>query len=672
MTRHIRALRESFLPLFLILVGLMVLSLYMDARAERIVESYKIVKVGRNNETFRNDAFGDDGMDAAAAGVAVDKEAVSEALVEIRSLADKGRFELAKEKIDAALAADPSNPVLLNEAGVTLLRLNAPDAAAAAFTKAVARRPDYFRAFYNRAIAYRELKRDDEARADYETAVTLRPNHFESSYNLGLLLMAKREYGTAATVLKRAAGLASGASRASALFSYARAEAKLGRKDLAVTLYQKAIEYQPAYVLPRLNLAILLSDTTNGESLLKATKYLDDVIALRPDFAPGYFVRARIAAKQGKPSEAIQWYLEAEKADPTFWKARHNLALAYIDSEAWQQARRHLEKMAEDFPKRPEVDFNLGKIEASVDNPEAARRFYQSAIDKSGGDYPEAALNLSSVLKDLKAYDDALAVLDGLLEKKPVYAPALLNKALVLIKKRDYRTAESLLFAAAKHGGDRHRVYFNLGRLYRITKQDNKSIDAYREALKANPRHLKSAVNLGVMLSKRDRLAEAEAAFRSAVALDPSLGPSHLNLAMTLRKQKKWQEAAASYRTVVALDPANESAWLNLGFTLSKLGNAEEAVAVFRELLEMNPAHVKARYNLAFLYRKLGRTDQSESELRQVLKLDPSHLQSHITLAKIALEQGRRSEAQSLLLQALKLKPGDDEINHLIQLTKNI
>jgi tetratricopeptide (TPR) repeat protein len=60
--------------------------------------------------------------------------------------------------------------------------------ALASFDRALAVRPDYAEALYNRGVTLQELKRFDEALASYDRALAVRPNYAEALHNRGNVL----------------------------------------------------------------------------------------------------------------------------------------------------------------------------------------------------------------------------------------------------------------------------------------------------------------------------------------------------------------------------------------------------------------------------------------------------------------------------------------------------
>ena len=74
--------------------------------------------------------------------------------------------------------------------------------------------------------------------------------------------------------------------------------------------------------------------------------------------------------------------------------------------------------------------------------------------------------------------------------------------------------------------------------------------------------------DLGILLERLDRSAEAEALYRTALQLSPNYAAAHSNLGALLADLGREPEAEACYRTALAVDPDFQPARMNLGLLL--------------------------------------------------------------------------------------------------------
>ena len=62
------------------------------------------------------------------------------------------------------------------------------------YDKAIALKPDYAEAYYNRGNALTGLKRPKDALASYDKAIALQPDYAEAYYNRGNPLLSLKRY----------------------------------------------------------------------------------------------------------------------------------------------------------------------------------------------------------------------------------------------------------------------------------------------------------------------------------------------------------------------------------------------------------------------------------------------------------------------------------------------
>ncbi len=98
----------------------------------------------------------------------------------------------------------------------------------------------------------------------------------------------------------------------------------------------------------------------------------------------------------------------------------------------------------------------------------------------------------------------------------------------------------------------------------------------YRESLAIKPQ---PAIynDLGVVLEREGLPAEAVEAYRAALKLDPKSAAANYNLGSSLARSGKYAEAERHFRAAIKADPKNAAAHQALAEVLEKLGRADEA-----------------------------------------------------------------------------------------------
>ncbi|MFN2377116.1 MAG: tetratricopeptide repeat protein [Candidatus Binatia bacterium] len=245
-------------------------------------------------------------------------------------------------------------------------------------------------------------------------------------------------------------------------------------------------------------------------------------LELNPDSAELRNALGWTLFQDGRTGEAVAEYEKAVALDPKHVKSHNNLALALVELGSLEKAAKHYGQSAELEPKA-EILSDLGFILARLERHKEAREHYEKAL-----------------------------ALD------PRCASALFNLGVDSVRASEYARAEKY----------------------------------YREALAIKP-NAQTWNGLGYSLARQRRNDEAVEAYRQAVQADPTFVPAGDNLADALARQGTYAEAEPLYRRALEREPtaARSNA---VGTVLMKLGRLEEATRQFEESLKMDAANAEA------------------------------------------------------------------------------
>jgi tetratricopeptide (TPR) repeat protein len=140
------------------------------------------------------------------------------------------------------------------------------------------------------------------------------------------------------------------------------------------------------------------------------------------------------------------------------------------------------------------------------------------------------------------------------------------------------------------------KAHDNLGLSYEALGRNEEAVRSYQEAIRLNREASAPSpwppLNLGVLLTRLDRLDEAEPLFRESLRADPRFPQGHYQL----------------------------------GVALEKKGRAAEAVQELEEAARLDASYPEPHYALARLYRRSGNIEKADRalELFQRLKKEKS------------------------------------------------
>ncbi|HVN98820.1 MAG TPA: sulfotransferase [Steroidobacteraceae bacterium] len=164
--------------------------------------------------------------------------------------------------------------------------------------------------------------------------------------------------------------------------------------------------------------------------------------------------------------------------------------------------------------------------------------------------------------------------------------------------------------------------------------------------------------DLGMILARQGRHAEAIPAFERALQLDATLPHTRKRLADALAASGRGSEADQLYSQYFAQDPDRQA--IASGAEHLQAGRKKEAAAAFEAVLRRNPDHVDALRMLALTLAGDATTaDDAEALLRKVTALAPDHTAAWINLGTLLIEQKKWMQGVECFRTATRLEPAN-------------
>ncbi|TAN59188.1 MAG: tetratricopeptide repeat protein [Rhodospirillales bacterium] len=220
----------------------------------------------------------------------------------------------------------------------------------------------------------------------------------------------------------------------------------------------------------------------------------------------------------------------------------------------------------------------------------------------------------------------------------------------------------------------------------------HEALPAYESALKEQPGHIPSLVNIAVVLRRLGQLEPSLRYLYLALEADPKQPGVWQNLGETLRRLKRFDEALASFKRaardsqillaaiggmaaalkdagqldealfsledLLQRDPGNALAWGVMGDVLFDLGRDEAAQVALLRAIRLKPSSATHHIRLAYQLSQRGRYKDSEGIYRALLAQGAMGVAPvHVGLAQVLISQGRLSEAEVPLAKARELDP---------------
>ncbi len=162
------------------------------------------------------------------------------------------------------------------------------------------------------------------------------------------------------------------------------------------------------------------------------------------------------------------------------------------------------------------------------------------------------------------------------------------------------------------------------------------ALERYQEAVDRNPNDAESHSNLGQVLVRLERPAEALPRFDRAIDLIPDRWAYVFNRARALGLLGRWEESVAAYRRAQALFPEDYVTAFNLALALRKLGKHEAALPEFQKAIELEPNDATFRIALGMTFECLQKPTEAAAAYEEALRLSPEAPDADIVRKRVA------------------------------------
>jgi tetratricopeptide (TPR) repeat protein len=260
-------------------------------------------------------------------------------------------------------------------------------------------------------------------------------------------------------------------------------------------------------------------------------------------------------------------------------------------------------------------------------------------------------------------YDEAIAMIDEIIEEDSAVISAYFTKGNIQFKKRDFQGAlESFLQALERKPDDSFTVinvansYIGMGEF----EEAEKFMVSIKDSLQPDSQIYLLLGNINNLLKD---YGEAETYYKECMRLNPSSATAYNALGAVYISQERLDEAESLLQE--ARDRNSELA--NLHYNFAQLhearGDLRKAEEEYLAELEYIPHNFRASFNLARVYRLMGQPDKEEIYLKKAIELNPRFPLSYFYLARIYLNQGEKfDEAIDLVNKGIELKPGEEDL----------
>ncbi len=329
---------------------------------------------------------------------------------------------------------------------------------------------------------------------------------------------------------------------------------------------------------------------------------------------------ALVSVIAGCAAIPVQPSRDAETSDPII-----DDCFALVDQRRFSDALDICEMAVMNYPDNFIAHVSYARALAETGQSDMAQEYYYRALEIVPA-VVSARMELGILLKDSADYSNALEEFREVIERRPDFAAAYIQKAEIYRLQRNWTGAADFF-----------------GRAVEIQPED--------ETLRAD--YVQALSNAGQHSQARAAMNNASADF-----------PDSINLALTfgvlLQQQQRYQEAIAQYNRVLRIDPGNDSAQYNIALCHFQNRNIREAERAITLYLQRRPDSGSANFLAGQIASSVNNFAEAEMYIRRALDLDPDNGAAWVMLGNILRRRNDRREAAEAYRQALRINPNDE------------
>ncbi|MGH9948799.1 MAG: tetratricopeptide repeat protein [Pyrinomonadaceae bacterium] len=448
---------------------------------------------------------------------------------------------------------------------------------------------------------------------------------------------------------------------------------EVGNTDGAIVSFRESIKLNPKNAEAASGLSEAL--TAKGIEIAgqsddeKGLPFLAEAVKLDPNNAAGYAKIGDIHDSNGRNAEAIANYVKALAIDSSFTAVYLPLGLAQTEAKNYVEAESYLSKAESAGVASSDARMARADIFAKQDRfPEAVAML--DLVIKADPTNAAPVYQKALILGRVGDNKSALAGFKRAVEIDPNFGPAWFEIGVGAYNIGDYLGALTAYQNAVRIDPMNYQAHANLASTYRQLERYAEANAAYKAAEPGNTTNPNHYLEWGFCLGKTNEWDKAVARLLTARSLSPTavdntnLGWAYYNAAKV--DQRNGDEAAAKAKfelartyldTAVKQDPKLDAAYMNLGSTSNELGDYQGAVDALNTAMTLRPNWVMAMNQLGTGYRGMNNLTEAVSIFSRVVSLDGNNVRGLFGLGESQYASGDKKGAKKTQDRLKKVDP---------------
>lgn len=212
------------------------------------------------------------------------------------------------------------------------------------------------------------------------------------------------------------------------------------------------------------------------------------------------------------------------------------------------------------------------------------------------------------------------------------------------------------------------KPFYELGLMQKAEGKLDEALLSFKTALALDPKYRSPYSNIAEIYVKQGNIEDAMAMLRKAIA-GKAVPADHYNLGVLLLKQKKYAEAESALKDAIRAAPNRLEFYTTLSSLYALQQQFGKALKVFDICIAQNPARIEPYNLLGALLFKLGKYPEAmkvltrgrEAAEKHQQQTHPEYLKLLINLAESCVKVGDMEKAKQIFQELIERQPAQSE-----------
>ncbi len=443
---------------------------------------------------------------------------------------------------------------------------------------------------------------------------------------------------------------------------HALSEMGLGHDNRAVTSFNTALSLDSSLSEAYRGLGLIFLRSMQFEN---AAQHFKQTLRLNPDdiethlwLSEAQMHTQRYQASRQHYEIALSLMKEKLHAHPDSLQLYQTLIEAYLLSGKWNNAIKLTDELKKFDTLRAEQLYQ--RIVSSRQKHDQQIAFLKHAYQNQRNKPSKAALafRLGVAYMSVQHYENALTWLERSLSFDPSNTKALNALAVVYLHFKQPQKAIDVLKPILSGLNVSEIVFLNLGHAYLRTKEFNKAISMFQQAIEKNPSVADAYYGLAMAYLSLETNMKTKALVYASLQINLNGELKQISSEKN-QTENRYQNIIETLKHAVSIRPDFTEAQFALGMAYLEIRLYAKAIEAFRMSARFKPKEAEYILGLGVAYKKMGHIETAEMHLQKAIHLNPGLAAAHQHLGGIYLSEYNYPEAIKSFMNAKTIQPKD-------------